>query len=564
MRSAREMRWLNNLIKGDYTMKAGNWTKAALVLMVSLGMLLSACGKNAEPAPPEDKQNNSNKPAVGQADDATPYNFTFYMHYDWAVTDVWGQDPVTQWIIENKKIHIEPIQSGGAAEAKLNTMIASKSLPDMIQMERGPGVDRLQSAGTLVALDEYLDKYPNLKEQIGEETLNMLRSSDGKLYQIPNWFTSTPNGNSGWMINKKIYEQLGSPKLETFDDLHAYLSQVKAAYPDVVPLEIDTSGVGFGIIYAGFKEENAPHLINHTAYVDNGELKPIFNDPVYREALLYTSELFRERLISQDALTQSLDQMKERLHSGRVAVYAGGDTANVGRDADAALKQADPESGYIAIWPIHKEGLDKNRITPSSWNSLGWNVNIITKNAKDPEKIIAYLDWLVSPEGQRIVWWGPEGIMWEQLDEDGYPVLNEKWVAATPEDKKGMKLEAFNITGNTTFIDTAKVKLEKLLPEGSRNWATEAQGSIFWKSSMNVTEFINIDPSPESAEGIAAQSSRDLYNQTFSKALFAANDDEVNGLLDKGLADLKKVNLDSALQFKTTAWYNNKKMIEGN
>jgi len=530
--------------------------------MLGLGMVLSGCSKEEPATNGKGEQTGTEQEAAGKAEEK-PYNFSFYVNYDWAVTEPWGQDPVTQWLIENKKVKIEPIQSGGAAEAKLNTMIASKSLPDMIQMERGPGVDRLQSAGTLVAVDEYLDKYPNLKEQIGEGTLSLLRAADGKLYQIPNWFTSTPNGNSGWMINTKIYKELGSPKLETFEELHAYLTKVKETYPDVVPLEIDTNGVGFGMIYAGFKEQNAPHLITHTAYVDNGELKPIFNDPVYREAVIYTSELFRERLISQDALTQSPDQMKERLNAGRVAVFAGGDTANVGRDADAALKKVDPESGYTAIWPIYKAGLDKSKITPSSWNTLGWNVNVITQKAKDPEKIFAYLDWLVSPEGQRVVWWGPKGTMWDELDSDGHPVLNENWVKATPEDKKAMKLETFNIVGNTTFIDKAKVKLEKLLPEGSRNWATEAQGNVFWKTSMNVTEFINIDPSPESAEGIAAQSARDIYNQTFSQILFAKNDAEVSTLLDKGLEDLKKVNLDAALQFKTTAWHHNKSLIEG-
>jgi len=542
-------------------LKAVNVTKGTLAVVLGLGMVLSGCSSKNEPTT-KGKEEQTGKNVAGKEEEK-PYTFSFYVNYDWAVTEPWGQDPVTKWLIENKKIKIEPVQSGGAAEAKLNTMIASKSLPDMIQMERGPGVDRLQSAGTLVALDEYLDKYPNLKEQIGEGTLSLLRAADGKLYQIPNWFTSTPNGNSGWMINTKIYKELGSPKLETFEELHAYLSKVKQSYPDVVPLEIDTNGVGFGMIYAGFKEQNAPHLITHTAYVDNGELKPIFNDPVYREAVTYTSELFRERLISQDALTQSPDQMKERLNAGRVAVFAGGDTANVGRDADAALKKVDPESGYMAIWPIYKAGLDKNNITPSSWNTLGWNVNIITQKAKDPEKIVAYLDWLVSPEGQRVVWWGPQGTMWDELDQDGHPVLNENWVKATPEDKKAMKLETFNIVGNTTFIDKAKVKLEKLLPEASRNWATEAQGNVFWKTSMNVTEFINIDPSPESAEGIAAQSARDIYNQTFSQILFAKNEAEVSTLLDKGLEDLKKVNLDAALQFKTTAWHHNKSVIEG-
>ena len=39
--------------------------------------------------------------------------------------------------------------------------------------------------------------------------------------------------------------------------------------------------------------------------------------------MLYISKLFREKLISQDALTQTTDQVKEKVMTGRFAVYAG-------------------------------------------------------------------------------------------------------------------------------------------------------------------------------------------------------------------------------------------------
>ena len=39
------------------------------------------------------------------------------------------------------------------------------------------------------------------------------------------------------------------------------------------------------------------------------------------------------------------------------------------------------------VWPFHKEGLDKDKIWTGSWSQLGWNVSVITKNAKNPEAI---------------------------------------------------------------------------------------------------------------------------------------------------------------------------------
>ena len=65
--------------------------------------------------------------------------------------------------------------------------------------------------------------------------------------------------------------------------------------------------------------------------------------------------------------------------------------------------------------------------------------------------------------------------------------------------------------GNTVFIDTAKAKYESTLPEEERNWSTRWQYEITWKTQANATEFINLDPAPESEEGIIRQRVEDIY-----------------------------------------------------
>ena len=48
--------------------------------------------------------------------------------------------------------------------------------------------------------------------------------------------------------------------------------------------------------------------------------------------------------------------------TGRVAVYAASSPTENAMNAHAELVAKDPEAGYFMIWPIHKEGLDKNKI----------------------------------------------------------------------------------------------------------------------------------------------------------------------------------------------------------
>ena len=267
----------------------------------------------------QDTPKDAGKDGEGFVFGETPIEYTMYGHYDWYTMPNWGEDVATKSIKENKKVNVVPISSGGNAEQKMNTMIVSNDLPDVIWLDRGPDVDKLREAGMLVPFDDYLDKYPNLKEWAGESTLNMLRAEDGKIYQFPNWYTSQPNGNSGYVVNEKIYKELGVPKLETTDDLYSYLQLVKEKYPNVIPFE-PGQGDGLDVLYSAFGEEHPNLYIGNRAVPQGDQLTSIFKDPVYRESMQYISRLYRERLISQDVLTQTLDQVKEKVMTGNFAV----------------------------------------------------------------------------------------------------------------------------------------------------------------------------------------------------------------------------------------------------
>ncbi|WP_339204836.1 extracellular solute-binding protein [Paenibacillus sp. FSL K6-3182] len=530
------------------------WVSLLIVLMV----FLAACSNNNNGAKVSNNPDNS-----GGNDSPKPVTFSFYGHYDWLTTAPWADNEATKWILDNKKVTIKPIQSGGASVEKLNTMIVSDDLPDVIFTDRGATVDRLVQARKLVALDEYYDKYPNFKKYVKESTLNLLRSEDGKIYQIPNWYTSGTFGNGGWMVNIEIYNELGRPKLETFDDLYNYLIKVRDTYPDVVPLEVGEKGAGLELLYGGFKEGVTSKFIGMRGYPEGDKLVSIYEDSAFQETMKYISKLFRERLITQDAITQTQDAVKEKVNTGRVAVMIESNITTYGAEGHRELTKVKPDGGYEIIWPIHKAGLDKKNIFVSGFESLGWNVNVITTEAKDPEAIFAYYDWLTGPEGQKVLFFGPQGLYWDEQNEDGSPIPNENYKNGDVNKRSETmrKFEDFNWAGNTTFIDKAKVSLEMALSEKLRSWETIAQSSVTWATSKDITEFVNVDPLPDSELGIISQQISDIFTVAFANMVFAKSDDEVASILEKTANDAEKAGLERLLEFKTEKWQANVKKI---
>jgi putative aldouronate transport system substrate-binding protein len=494
-----------------------------------------------------------------------PLEFTFYGNYDWYTMPNWGDDLATKWIKENKKVNVIPVQSGGDAKTKYNTMIASNELPDVMWMERGPDVEKLRQADMLVPFDDYLDKYPNLKKWLGDAGINMLRSEDGKLYQFPNWYTSQPNGNAGYVVNKKIYEELGSPALETTDDLYNYLKLVKAKYPNVVPFEsgLAKDGAALDVLYTAFGEDHLSTFIGMRGVPKDGKLTSIFTDPVFRESMQYANKLYREKLMTQDALTQTRDQYKEKVLNGQVAVFADSSPTEFGDIGNVTLKAKDPKAGYIMVWPIHKAGLDKNKIWPGTYNQLGWNVSVITKSAKDPEAIFAFLDWFTGPEGQRTIFWGPPGLYQDGENADGFAKFTDKYVTDHEGRDKLMNItNNFQWNGNTVYIDKSKAAFEASLPEESKNWATKYQSTITWKTQANATEFINLSPAPDSEEGIIWTQVDEMFKEVRAKALMAKNEAEVLSILDKAEADAQAMGYEKLQAFMTTKWQDNVKKMK--
>ncbi|TCZ75262.1 extracellular solute-binding protein [Paenibacillus albiflavus] len=490
-----------------------------------------------------------------------PLNVTFYGHYSYYNMPKWGADPSSKWIQDHLKIHVTGISPEGNGAHKLQKMIASKKLPDIIWGQRDSDLERLRQAGLLVPLDDYIDKYPNLKKWAGPKVLNLLRAEDGKIYYFPNYYTNQPNGNAGYVVNKKIYRELGSPKLQTTDDLYNYLRQVKISYPDVVPFETGLAKEGHGIdqLFSAFKEDNFSFTRNY-AVTTGDKMTSIYKDEGFRESAAYVAKLMREGLMTQDALTQSEQQVFDKLMNGKVAIFASVDPMKMAVMANAELSRLNPDDGYFFIDPIYKKGLDPSRIYPGTYNILGWNVATITTNAKNPEAIFAMLDWMTGPEGSAIQMWGPPGPdgYWDGFNEDGItPRFTSKYSEALGLAQIQSISGDMIWVGNTVYIDQTKSAYEATLPEEKQNWSTYWQRKVTWKSQGDATPFINLHPMPDTQEGLIYRRVKEIWIKARADAMFGMTDEEVFKILDNAHNESMAIGFGQYLDYITAKWHSN-------
>ena len=116
----------------------------------------------------------------------------------------------------------------------VSAILASGKLPDFINT--GEFKD-LYEGGHLVAWDEYLVKYPNLKELYSDEEWEKFRQDDGHIYWA-NTFnrfyqkdTSTTTSGQAFWIQARVLEAYGYPKIETLDQYFDLLEKFAKEHP---------------------------------------------------------------------------------------------------------------------------------------------------------------------------------------------------------------------------------------------------------------------------------------------------------------------------------------------
>ena len=136
---------------------------SALLVVAMAATMFAGCGNKGG--------SNSSTQGGKAANDGDIKEFTAFFAVPGS--EINDDNEVQQIIAEKTGVKVkETWLTGQTAEEAIGTLVAGDEYPDFIC--GGNGMPQLYDAGALVALDDYIDKYPNIKNYFTEQEKNPL------------------------------------------------------------------------------------------------------------------------------------------------------------------------------------------------------------------------------------------------------------------------------------------------------------------------------------------------------------------------------------------------------
>jgi putative aldouronate transport system substrate-binding protein len=522
-------------------MKKGK-KKTPLVIVLLLTMLIAACSGNNGTKETSPSSGLSSSEPSASANNREIVEMNLFVDHPWFPFKDWS-GPIPEEI--TKRTGIRPIITLATDEKQLPLMMAANDLPDLV-FTSASSLARMSNAQTSYSWDELIKKYaPNFK--IDDERIKLNSSADGHYYTIKDAFATQAEldkypkslgAGPGLVIRQDIMDALGNPPLNTLDDLLNVFGMVKKKYPDMVPLVFNTDQYWTkGFIFANFGVNvdggDMPFI------EQDGKLIHQFDNPNLRDAYLFINKLYREKYIIAENFSYNTEQQADQLvYTGRAFAYSKMSTT-------ADIATANSQSKDYKFVQVVKPLSDKFHLYGAGG---GWSGVFITKKNKNPEKAIKFMEFLLSEEGQRLSYWGREGIDWT-WNSDGYPEFKYN----NNNDAEVSKLGAqwWGRLGHSNVTEG----LNQYVPGSETAKANEALGK--YRTNNNLLSLVV--PEPDSAEKVIQNNLISMIKTEEVKIYLAETEEAANAAFDGMLAKAKQIGLQKYVDWANAKYVELKK-----
>ncbi len=327
------------------------------------------------------------------------------------------------------KVHEKWLGSETAYDA-ISELLESGDYPDFV--DAGEESVRMYEAGALVALDDYIEKYPNIKELFSQKQWDSLRQSDGHIYWIPQ-FSSTygkervcVHNDEAFWIQTRVLEWAGYPDIHTLDQYFDLIERYYAANP---AMSDGTAVIPYTILcddWRYFCLENAPQFLdgypNDGAAIVDPQTHEVIDYNTTDTAVQYFKKLneeYKKGIVDPEFYKQTYDEYIAKLSSGRVLgmVDQWWDFAYEAEDAIRHAGLDDEGCQYVPLPITIREGIT------NQWHNSGSVFHgssglAITKSCKDVDKAMEFVSALLEQDIHDLRYWGIEGVDYV-IDDNG-------------------------------------------------------------------------------------------------------------------------------------------------
>ncbi|QYR22644.1 ABC transporter substrate-binding protein [Paenibacillus sp. sptzw28] len=418
-------------------------TKVACLLMIGALLVAAGCSNSSD-------SDSSSSPDASPNKDLTPMTITFAAGDN---NPLWDdmQSEVGKLITEKTGISIKAqFPMSGNDTDIFALMVANNEYPDIVSAKGSVG--KLKDAGALIDLTPLIEEHaPNIKKLYGEYMKRLRWSNDDHgIYVLPSAPVNQTyfKAGTGFELQHAVLKELNYPQIKTVKDfensLKAYYDKHKttADGQPIIPLSLNGGEWQFliSVTNPAVATTGGPDEGEFYIDPDTYEAKFHYLRPEEKEYFRWLNHMHDIGLLDPESFVQKYDQYRAKIASGRVLGLIDADWDFAGEVA--VLKKEGKFDQTYAHFPVTLNETYKRHDFQSTGYLAGTGISI-TKSAKDPVRVIKFLDFLASDEGQVLLNWGIEG--------KHYKVENGKRVI--PEDILNMKVNDNQNFKKTTGVD---------------------------------------------------------------------------------------------------------------
>ncbi|KAF9128495.1 hypothetical protein BGX30_014295 [Mortierella sp. GBA39] len=402
----------------------------ACLFIASVG--LAGCGGASNEESGTDAKTSENNTAIDHSKPLTITVFDNAANYQGEQTGWYGK------LLKDKfNLTLNILAPQVAGDQLYKTRSAAGNLGDLLIIDNSQ-LEELIPAGLIMDLTDrvkntkYLSQYVDNHFKPFNEAFDKV-NPDGKIYALPTFTADTSPTTfsedqpySSPILPWDYYKGVGAPKLNNLTDLLNVLKKMQEKYPKtpdgkpIVPITLwkDWDGGGMENVrwlsnWYGYEQPDGTSTLQLNA---KGDIVPLIDDnSMYKKILQFYFTANQMGLIDPDSASQDWNKVSEKLTNKQVLLL----WYSWQRGFYNSIERGKNGDGYVSV-PI----ADSRIIQTSDAYYGNGRVFAIGSKAKNPERIMEFLDWSVSPEGLRYYTNGFEGFNYEKTD-DGKFKLTE-------------------------------------------------------------------------------------------------------------------------------------------